>query len=93
MDQEIYADTIGEITVSGSTVRIDLMTLAISQRDEAGRLKPVFKQRIVFPIEGFAHAVEAMLQMRGELVKRGALRAEDTSGIKLEITDPSRRPN
>ncbi|MBT4738914.1 MAG: hypothetical protein HN793_11925 [Rhodospirillaceae bacterium] len=46
MSDEIYTDGIGEITVTGSVVRVDLMTMAVNDKDEEGRLKPAFKQRL-----------------------------------------------
>ncbi len=34
MHDELYADGIGEITVSGTTVRIDLVSLSPTERDQ-----------------------------------------------------------
>lgn len=87
MSEEIFADAIGEITVTGSVVRVDLMTMAVNDRDEEGRLKPVFTQRVIFPIEGFAHATEAMLHMRNQLEERGILTRQDASEPQVRFTD------
>ena len=39
MNQELYADGIGEITVTGSIVRIDLVSLSATERDEKNNPK------------------------------------------------------
>ncbi len=69
--------------------------MAENEKDEQGRLKPKFKQRVIFPIEGFAHATEAMLQMRQQLLERGILkRSEDqASQIQFRESGTPRRPN
>ena len=86
-EAEIFADAIGEITVTGSVVRVDLLTLSVSDRDDQGRLKPKFKQRLIFPIEGFAHATEAMLQMRQQLIDRGILTRTDEAVPKMHFNE------
>jgi len=93
--EEIFADAIGEITVTGSVVRVDLLTMAVNDKDDEGRLKPLFKQRVIFPIEGFAHATEAMIQMRQQLFDRGILKRTDTGVAQMHFneTGPSGQPN
>ena len=95
MSEEIYADAIGEITVTGSVVRVDLMTMAVKEKDDQGRLKPAFKQRLIFPIEGFAHATEAMLQMRQQLIERGVLKRNEERSPEMQFTESGtlRQPN
>ena len=87
MSEEIFADAIGEITVTGSVVRVDLLTMAVNEKDEEGRLKPKFKQRIIFPIEGFAHAAEAMLQMRQQLLDRGIMTRNENANPEMRFTE------
>jgi len=89
MRDEIFADSIGEITVSGTTVRVDLMTLSLTDKDEGGRLKSTFGQRVIFPIEGFAHATEAMYQMREQLIQRGALKRTENTDMKMNFSGPN----
>jgi hypothetical protein len=60
MSDDVYADGIGEITVTGPIVRIDLVSLSPTERDAGGNPKPVFRQRVVMPAEGFAGAFELM---------------------------------
>ena len=47
MSNELYADGIGEITITGTIVRIDLMSLSATDRDANNNPKPVFRQRII----------------------------------------------
>ena len=86
-ETEIFADAIGEITVTGSVVRVDLLTLSVSDRDDQGRLKPTFRQRLIFPIEGFANATEAMLQMRQQLIDRGILTRTDDGVPQMHFNE------
>lgn len=95
MSEETFADAIGEITVTGSVVRVDLLTMSIDDKDDQGRLKPKFKKRLIFPIEGFAHATEAMVQMRQQLFDRGILKrtGDDTPQMQFTETGPTGQPN
>lgn len=95
MADEIFTDAIGEITVTGSVVRVDLLTMSVNDKDDEGRLKPTFKQRLIFPIEGFAHATEAMVQMRQQLFDRGVLKRTDGDVPQMNFTEtgPSGQPN
>ncbi|WP_246179767.1 hypothetical protein [Microvirga thermotolerans] len=71
---EVYSDGISEITVTGPIVRIDLMSLSPSERDANNNPKPVFRQRIVMPIDAFANAVELMQKAVNGLVEAGAIK-------------------
>lgn len=82
MNSELYADGIGEITVTGSIVRIDLMSLSATERDEKNAPKPVFRQRIILPIDAFANAVDLMQKALNGLVEAGAIRrVADTAKV------------
>ena len=59
MPNELYADGISEITVTGSIVRIDFMSLSATERDDANNPVPTLRQRIIMPVEAFANAVDA----------------------------------
>lgn len=74
MTNELYADGIGEITVTGTIVRIDLMSLSATERDANNNPKPVFRQRIIMPVDAFANAVDLMQKALGGLVEAGAIR-------------------
>ena len=73
MHSEVYSDGIGEITVSGSVVRIDLVSLSPNERDAQNNPKPVFRQRIVMPLDVFANSAELMQKVLQGLVDAGAV--------------------
>lgn len=73
MTNEVFADGVGEITIIGSTVRIDLVSAAPGERDAAGNQVPAFRQRVVMPIEGFMNAFDLMERVADELVRSGAV--------------------
>lgn len=74
MSNELYADGISEITVTGTIVRIDFMSLSATEKDEKGQPKPVFRQRIIMPVDAFANAVDLMQKALNGLVDAGAVR-------------------
>lgn len=74
MTNELYADGIGEITVTGTIVRIDLMSLSPTERDANNNPRPVFRQRVIMPVDAFANAVDLMQKALGGLVEAGAVR-------------------
>jgi hypothetical protein len=73
MRDELFADGIGEITVTGTTVRIDLVSLSPTERDGEGKPVPQLRQRIVMPVDGFANAYELMRRALDGLVEAGAI--------------------
>jgi len=74
MSNEIFADSIGEISVTGSVVRIDLVSMSPTERDEKKNPKPVFRQRIVMPVEGFVQSFTLMAQVMQQLEKSGLIK-------------------
>ncbi|MCF1744285.1 hypothetical protein [Paradevosia shaoguanensis] len=74
MHDELYADGVGEITVTGSIVRINLVSLSPTEKDEHGNPRAVFRQRIVMPVDAFANAVDLMQKAQAGLVEAGAIR-------------------
>ena len=73
MHQEIYSDGVGEVTVSGSIVRVDLVSLSPTDRDHNNNPKSVFRQRIIFSVEGFANSVDVMQKALQSLVDSGVI--------------------
>jgi hypothetical protein len=73
MHDELYADGVGEITVGGTVVRVDLVSLSPTERDASNAPKSVFRQRLIFSIEGFANAVDLMQKALQGLVESGAV--------------------
>jgi hypothetical protein len=74
MIPELYSDGVGEITVSGSIVRVDLVSLSPTERDEKNNPKSVLRQRLIFSVEGFANSVDVMQNALQSLVDAGVVR-------------------
>ena len=73
MHAEVYTDGIEEITVTGTIVRVDLVSLSPTERDAADRPKKVFRQRLIFSVEGFANSVDVMQNALRGLVEAGVI--------------------
>jgi hypothetical protein len=104
MHAEIYTDGIDEITVGGSIVRVDIVSLSPTERDANNAPKKVFRQRLIFPIEAFANSVEVMQNALQGLVDAGVVKRNhprppsDQSGISSAdfnslTSNASRNPN
>lgn len=75
--QDVYADGIGEITLTGGMVRIDLVSLSAKEKDSEGRPKLEFRKRIVLPPEGFLRSFSAMEDLVKQLVDAGLIKRRD----------------
>src|SRR6202008_3595395 len=94
MHDELYTDGVGEITVSGTVVRVDLVSLSPTERDANNSPKSVFRQRLIFSLEGFANSVELMQKALQGLVEAGAVtrtqrRQPTASPVALTATEPA----
>ncbi|WP_022722516.1 hypothetical protein [Rhodopseudomonas sp. B29] len=74
MHAEIYTDGIEEITVGGSIVRVDLISLSPTERDANNAPKKVFRQRVIFNVEAFANSVEVMQKALQGLIDAGVIK-------------------
>jgi hypothetical protein len=74
MADEVFADGLGEITITGSTVRLDLVSFSTTERNPDGEPKLAFKQRIIMPVDGFMNAFDLMQKVTKELIANGAVK-------------------
>jgi hypothetical protein len=74
MHPELFTDGIGEITVSGSIVRVDLTSLSPTERNPDNTPRAVLNQRVIFSVEGFANSVEVMQKALQGLIDAGVVR-------------------
>jgi len=74
MHSEVYTDGVDEITVGGSIVRVDLVSLSPTEREANNVPKKIFRQRLIFSIEGFANSVEVMQNALQGLVEAGVVK-------------------
>jgi hypothetical protein len=70
---ELYADGVGQITVGGGVVRVDLVSLSPTERDANNKPIATFRQRLIFSIEGFANSVETMQKALQGMVDTGLI--------------------
>lgn len=70
--QQLFADGISEITVSGGVVRVQFFVGSRKSNDATLERQPVFG--LAMPIEGYANSVQAMQQLLEKMVADGLLR-------------------
>ena len=88
--QDIFADGIGEITLSGGMVRMDLVTLKGSQSkssDEKPKLE--FSQRVIMPPDGFLRSFSAMENLVKQLIDAGLVKPRDQQAKAEDGSDSS----
>ena len=94
MHTEVFADGIGEITVTGHTVRIDLVSLSPGERNASGQPISAFRQRIVMPLEGFTSAHELICRVVEGMKSAGPPAkpaATPAMVLPIKATDSSRQ--
>jgi hypothetical protein len=74
MHNELYTDGVSEITITGSVVRVDLVSLSPTERDAKDNPKKVFQQRLIFSTDGFANSVELMQRALQGLAEAGVVK-------------------
>lgn len=75
-----FADGIGEITLSGGMVRMDLVTMV--GRPDEGTKQPKLEvtSRIVMPPDGFLRSFSAMENLVKQLIDAGLVKPRDGAG-------------
>ncbi|MBR0651497.1 hypothetical protein GXW78_17640 [Roseomonas terrae] len=89
MHPEIFSDGIGEITVSGSIVRVDLTSLSPTERNPDNTPRAVLRQRVIFSIEGFANSVDVMQKALQGLIDAGVVRRTDAAANGADRRAPA----
>lgn len=85
MHDEVYTDGVGEVTIAGSVVRVDLMSYSVTERDAHNQPVLAFRQRLIFPVAAFANSVELMQKALAGLVEAGTVRrAADLQAVPAE---------
>ena len=86
---EVFADGIGEITLAGGMVRMDLVTLVGNQNDKENPPKLQFCRRVVMPPDGFLRSFSAMENLVKQLIEAGLVKPRDgeTGGNPVSTGD------
>ena len=90
MNEEIYSDGFGNIAVTGTVVRIDLVSMAGAGADG----KPRFENRVrlVMPLDGFLRSFSMSEDVVGKLMKAGIVNKKNPdapAGPSIQATGPS----
>ena len=74
MNQEIFADGINSIHVTGNLVRLDLLTLQPHLKSENGQPVVEINKRLIIPLEGFVQALAMQQDVVQKLIQAGVLK-------------------
>jgi hypothetical protein len=74
MSDQVFADGLGGILVTGSTVRLDFV--AISPGGAEGQAKLELQQRVIMPVEGFLRAAAKIQEASQALIRPAAPSAD-----------------
>lgn len=69
MTQNIFADGIGAVHITGNLVRLDL----VSQQPGEGKNQPEITHRLIMPLDGFVSAFNLQEQVVRQLTQNGVL--------------------
>ncbi len=89
--EEFFADGIGEITLAGGMVRMDLVSLTGKQGDEGDQPRLEASRRIIMPPDGFLRSFGAMENLVKQLVDAGIVKQREgaAAGIPATGTPPA----
>ena len=74
MNQEIFADGISAVHVTGNLVRIDLMTVQPQLKSDNGQPVVEVNKRIIMPLEGFIQSLATQENIINQLIESGVLK-------------------
>ena len=91
--EEYFADGIGEITLAGGMVRMDLVSLTGKKGDDGNepRLEPT--RRIVMPPDGFLRSFGAMENLVKQLVEAGLVKSRNQDGADVAASATPAKEN
>ena len=76
MNQEIFSDGIGQVTIIGGLARLDFVSYSPVEKDSKGQPVAVFRQRVVMSLDGFMQSA-AKIQEAAQAVLKLAQRPRD----------------
>ncbi|CUH97220.1 hypothetical protein P22_3347 [Propionispora sp. 2/2-37] len=89
MNQEIFADGVSAIHVTGHLVRIDLLTLQPHLKSDNDQPVADISRRIIMPLEGFVQSLAVQDNIVKQLVAAGVLhKSQDNDEAVLKKTEP-----
>ena len=88
MEQQIFCDGIGRISIIGGIVRLDLMAFSPSETDANGQPRAVLTHRVVMGVDGFLRSSEKVL----EIARQIAVQAPPHAAPQAARPTPAQRP-
>ncbi|HAK72811.1 MAG TPA: hypothetical protein DCP36_03100 [Sporomusaceae bacterium] len=82
MNQEIFADGISAIHVTGNLVRLDLMTVQPQLESDNGQPVVEVNRRIIMPLEGFVQSLATQQDIVRQLLEAGILKQNSVDPIE-----------
>lgn len=82
MNQEIFADGISAVHVTGNLVRIDLMTMQPQLKSDNGQPVVDISKRIIMPLEGFVQSLATQENIVKQLIEAGVLTRNAVPEVK-----------
>ncbi len=73
MNQEIFADAISAVHVTGNLVRIDLMSVQPQVKTDNGQPAAEITRRIIMPLDGFIRSLAVQEDVLRKLVDAGVI--------------------
>ena len=89
MADQIYCDGISNVTFVGNMVRLDLVALSPTTKDQQGRPMPELRSQVVMPPEAFIRSFAMFQSLMKQLVDKGVVKfqaAPQDAGAKAEQT-------
>jgi hypothetical protein len=86
MEDQIFSDGIGQVSIIGGTVRLDFVTLSPTEKDAKGQPTAIFSQRVIMGVDGFMQSA-AKIQEAAQAVLKLAQRPRD--GQTQQAAEPA----
>lgn len=75
--QDIFADGLSGIHITGNAIRLDLMTLQPHLKSDNGQPVYNINQRLILPLEGFVQAFGLQQQIMKQLADAGVIKKQE----------------
>ena len=72
--KELFADGIGEITLSNGVVRMDFVSIVGAQKSKDQPQEMAVRQRVIMPPDGFLRSFSAMENLVKQLIDAGLVK-------------------
>jgi hypothetical protein len=93
VEDERYADFVGGVTLTGTVVRLDLVSLSTTEKDDKDQPRTVIRERVVMPVEGFVRSFAVMARVMEQLEKQGVIKRSAGSNLPSVPPGPPQSVN